>query len=54
MSKDLGNAGGKAPVSYKQPTVGGRPKTGFDSAPEGEFNKFEARHGFGGSNSGAH
>lgn len=54
MSKDLGTAGDKAPVSYYQPDEAGTPKTGFDSAPKGEISKFDMLHGFGGSNSGAH
>lgn len=51
---DFGNAGGKAGVHYKDEVEGGTPKTGFDNAPSGEFNKFEPLHGHGGSNKGAH
>lgn len=54
MAKDMGTAGGKDAVHYFQPLAEGEPTTGFDSAPKGEFNKFEPLHGFGGSNRGAH
>jgi hypothetical protein len=55
MSKDnLGKAGGRQGELVKQPMEAGTPKTGFDSAPRGDFNKFEPLHGHGGSNPGAH
>lgn len=51
---DLGKQGGKAAAPNFEPMEAGTPKTGFDSAPDGEFNKFEPLHGHGGSNKGAH
>lgn len=55
MSKDnLGRAGNRQAEQTKPAMEAGTPKTGFDSAPKGEFNKFEALKGFGGSNPGAH
>jgi hypothetical protein len=51
---DLGKAGSKAPVNYKEEIEAGTPKTGFDSAPRGEKMQFEPLHGHGGSGKGAH
>lgn len=51
---DMGKAGSKAPVHYKDEVEAGTPKTGFDEAPHGDKMNFEPLHGHGGSNKGAH
>lgn len=54
MTDNLGKQGGKAPSPTKQPEEGGTPKTGFDSAPRGDFQKFEPLHGHHGTGAPAH
>lgn len=54
MTDNLGKQGGKAAAPTKQPEEGGTPKTGFDHAPRGDFQKFEDAKGHGGTGRGAH
>lgn len=51
---DLGKQGGKEGASYKKPEEAGTPKTGFDSAPKGEFATYATPPGIGGTGKGAH
>lgn len=51
---DMGTKGGKDSATYKQPEDAGTPKTGFDSAPKGEFVTFATRAPIGGTGKGAH
>lgn len=51
---DLGTQGGKEAATYKTPENAGTPKTGFDSAPKGEFATFQTPEGIGGTGKGAH
>jgi len=53
--KDFAAQGDKAPSPVKAATQGGTPKAGgYDSAPSSDHMLFEAPHGHGGSNRGAH
>ena len=51
---DLGKQGGKTPATYKKSEEAGTPKTGFDSAPKGEFATFKTPPGIGGTGKGVH
>lgn len=58
MPDNLGKAGGRASSPVKQDTVGGVPRTGYDSAPRGvssgDTTEDFTGKGIRGSNKGAH
>lgn len=52
---DVNTSGaGVQATPYKDPEEGGTPKTGYDSAPKGEFATFGTPGGIGGTGKGAH